>query len=53
MAIPALTETELRAALEVLDTFKKAGIKAHRLDPELPTGTVVSFQKIEKEWVLK
>lgn len=55
MAIPSLTEAELRAALESLDAFKNAGLRSSRFDPELPTGKTVSFQKAEdtSEWVMK
>jgi hypothetical protein len=55
LAIPALTEAELRASLEALEAFKATGLKSSRFDPELPTGTTVSFQRkdSDSEWVLK
>lgn len=55
MAIPALTETELRDAIAALDSFKAAGLKSSRFDPELESGKTVSFQKAEgdNEWVMK
>lgn len=58
MALPALTEEELRAALKALDQFKEIGLPSSRFDPELPSGKVISFQKLEgenggNEWVLK
>jgi hypothetical protein len=55
LAIPALTETELKNALEALESFKATGLKSLRFDPELDSGTVISFQKKDSssEWVLK
>jgi hypothetical protein len=55
LAVPALTETELKAALEALEGLKASGLKTLRFDPELPTGTVISFQKkdSDSEWILK
>lgn len=55
MAIPALTETELREAIAALDSFKAAGLKSSRFDPELESGKNISFQKSEgdNEWVMK
>jgi hypothetical protein len=55
LAIPALTESELREAIASLDSFKAAGLKSSRFDPELETGKTVSFQKNDgdNEWVMK
>jgi hypothetical protein len=55
MALPALTESELREALASLESFKAAGLKSSRFDPELETGKSISFQKNEgdNEWVMK
>lgn len=55
MALPALTESELREAIQSLDAFKNAGLKSTRFDPELATGKTVSFQKAdgESEWTMK
>jgi hypothetical protein len=55
MAIPALTESELREAIAALDSFKAAGLKSSRFDPELDSGKSISFQKNDgdNEWVMK
>lgn len=55
MAVPALTETELREALEALEKYKSLGLKSSRFDPELDSGKSISFQKSDSdnEWVLK
>lgn len=59
LALPALTETELREALIALDKFKDIGLRSSRFDPELPSGKVISFQRVDNEdgndseWVLK
>jgi len=55
VAVPALTENELRAALKALEDFKAIGLNSLRFDPLLPTGVVVSFQRKDDsdEWVLK
>lgn len=59
LALPALTESELREALVALDKFKEIGLRSSRFDPELPSGKVISFQRVDTEdgdnteWVLK
>lgn len=55
MAVPALSESELREALEALDKYKGLGLKSSRFDPELNSGKTISFQKNdnENEWTLK
>lgn len=54
MAIPVLTENDLRETILALDAFKASGLTASRFDPELPSGKTVSFQRTDEEgWVLK
>lgn len=55
VAVPALSESELREALEALEKYKGLGLKSSRFDPELNSGKTISFQKNdnENEWILK
>jgi hypothetical protein len=55
MAVPALTENDLRDALKALEAFKTLNLKTSRFDTELDSGTVISFQRkdTDSEWVVK
>ena len=55
MAVPALTENDLRDALTALEAFKTLNLKTSRFDTELASGTTISFQRkdADSEWVVK